>query len=252
MTLPKDVAEAVDSLNRRAPDAAWQIILAHLLSQDAEIGRLSQESIQRFIRGREWAELSGRNERRAELAESRLAAANALLQRTQMKDYDAAAWLRLGVEIQAHLSENTMTAPSLLDERVEVLPLVIDDLESRIAGGAKQYGEPLTTHNGRDTLWDAYEEALDLCLYLRQTIEERRSHHAALAGMAKRLEAAEKDAAYGRALIDAMNCEYQAAKESRKGGKQRPWITTYTLLRRLKSAADHMAETGNLTTEGEE
>ena len=35
-----------------------------------------------------------------------------------------------------------------------------------------EYGEPLTTGNGRDALRDAYEEALDLCLYLRQALEE--------------------------------------------------------------------------------
>lgn len=57
--------------------------------------------------------------------------------------------------------------------RIEVLPLVQSDLHARIAKGTAQYGEPLTTHNGRDALWDAYEEALDLCLYLRQAIAER-------------------------------------------------------------------------------
>lgn len=60
-------------------------------------------------------------------------------------------------------------------KRTEVLPLVLSDLSARVAKGAKQYGEPLTTHNGRDALTDAYEEALDLALYLRQAIEERRS-----------------------------------------------------------------------------
>lgn len=58
-------------------------------------------------------------------------------------------------------------------QRLRVLPLVNADLHKRIAKGANDYGEPLTTHNGRDALWDAYEEALDLCLYLRQAIEER-------------------------------------------------------------------------------
>ena len=57
--------------------------------------------------------------------------------------------------------------------RVEVLPLVKDDLQARIAKGRAEYGEPLTTHNGRDALWDAYEEVLDLALYLRQAIAER-------------------------------------------------------------------------------
>jgi hypothetical protein len=57
--------------------------------------------------------------------------------------------------------------------RVDVYDLVEADLRERIERGAKQYGERLTTHNGRDALRDAYEEALDLALYLRQAIEER-------------------------------------------------------------------------------
>jgi len=58
-------------------------------------------------------------------------------------------------------------------ERIEVLPLVQADLAARIAKGATEYGEPLTTHNGRDALQDAYEEALDLCVYLKQAILEK-------------------------------------------------------------------------------
>jgi hypothetical protein len=53
--------------------------------------------------------------------------------------------------------------------------LVADDLRERKAFGLRKYGTTLTTHNGRDPLVDAYEEALDLCVYLRQAIEERRS-----------------------------------------------------------------------------
>jgi hypothetical protein len=60
-----------------------------------------------------------------------------------------------------------------MTNRTEVLPLVLADLEARIATGEDEYGEPLTTHNGRDPLQDAYEEALDLALYLRQELEER-------------------------------------------------------------------------------
>lgn len=60
-------------------------------------------------------------------------------------------------------------------KRVQVLPLVEQDLRVRINKGTAEYGEPLTTHNGQDALWDAYEEALDLALYLRQAIEERRT-----------------------------------------------------------------------------
>jgi hypothetical protein len=59
--------------------------------------------------------------------------------------------------------------------RTEIFPLVQADMEARIAKGAKQYGERLASRNGRDALWDAYEEAMDLCMYLRQAIAERDS-----------------------------------------------------------------------------
>jgi hypothetical protein len=61
----------------------WRELRAHLLSQEAEIDRLSQESAQQFIRARDWAELSGKNEDRASLAESRLAAATAEIEQLQ-------------------------------------------------------------------------------------------------------------------------------------------------------------------------
>jgi len=50
---------------------------------------------------------------------------------------------------------------------------VIADLESRKAIGLERYGTLLQPHNGRDMLRDAYEEALDLAVYLRGAIEER-------------------------------------------------------------------------------
>ncbi len=46
--------------------------------------------------------------------------------------------------------------------------LVAEDLAGRKAIGVARYGQPLQAHNGRDALRDAYEEALDLVVYLRQ------------------------------------------------------------------------------------
>lgn len=57
--------------------------------------------------------------------------------------------------------------------RIEVLPMVEADLRTRVEKGWREYGEPLTTRNGRDALRDAYEEALDLAMYLRQALAER-------------------------------------------------------------------------------
>jgi len=56
----------------------------------------------------------------------------------------------------------------------DIATLVKNDIESRAEKGVKTYGERLRPNNGRDALWDAYEEALDLCMYLRQKIEEGR------------------------------------------------------------------------------
>lgn len=50
---------------------------------------------------------------------------------------------------------------------------VIQDLTERAKMGYERYGTLLTTNNGRDQLVDAYQEALDLVLYLRAEIEKR-------------------------------------------------------------------------------
>lgn len=52
--------------------------------------------------------------------------------------------------------------------------LVIEDMKQIDQKGRKSYGTPLQAFNGRDALVDAYQEALDLAVYLRQAIEERK------------------------------------------------------------------------------
>lgn len=55
-----------------------------------------------------------------------------------------------------------------------IIDLVMEDLRQRDALGQSKYGTRLQPHNGRNALRDAYEEALDLAIYLRQCLEERR------------------------------------------------------------------------------
>lgn len=50
--------------------------------------------------------------------------------------------------------------------------LVMSDMASRNELGKQRYGTPLQPHNGRNSLQDAYEEALDLCVYLKNAIIE--------------------------------------------------------------------------------
>lgn len=53
-----------------------------------------------------------------------------------------------------------------------VTPEVIADLRKRSEMGKEKYGTVLETGNGRDALVDAYQEALDLCCYLKQKLME--------------------------------------------------------------------------------
>lgn len=49
---------------------------------------------------------------------------------------------------------------------------VLDDMTARDLIGRAKYGVPLTAHNGRDQLVDAYQELLDAAVYLRAAMEE--------------------------------------------------------------------------------
>ena len=51
--------------------------------------------------------------------------------------------------------------------------LVIEDMRARDQFGREKYKTPLQAGNGRDALVDAYQEALDLCAYLKQELVER-------------------------------------------------------------------------------
>lgn len=57
--------------------------------------------------------------------------------------------------------------------RKVVVDAVMLDFIKRSYVGKKKYGTLLMTGNGRDALMDAYQEALDLAMYLKQAIMER-------------------------------------------------------------------------------
>lgn len=55
----------------------------------------------------------------------------------------------------------------------DIWRLVIADMEERRRIGIARYGTPLQPFNGRDALIDAFAEALDLAVYLKQALVER-------------------------------------------------------------------------------
>lgn len=70
-------------------------------------------------------------------------------------------------------SINSYEPLPIKNDNPAVWDLVMQDMKERDQIGRQKYGTPLQPHNGRDVLKDAYQEALDLAVYLRQAIYER-------------------------------------------------------------------------------
>lgn len=58
-----------------------------------------------------------------------------------------------------------------------VQDMVITDIEARKQVGIERYGTVLQPFNGRSALMDAYQEALDLAIYLRQLLYEEKHEY---------------------------------------------------------------------------
>jgi len=68
---------------------------------------------------------------------------------------------------------NTPEPPPIKNNHPAVWDLVLNDMKERDEIGKQKYNTRLQPFNGRDPLVDAYQEALDLVVYLRQAIYER-------------------------------------------------------------------------------
>jgi hypothetical protein len=69
-----------------------------------------------------------------------------------------------------------------------IWPLVIKDMCDRHQIGCEKYGTPLQANNGRRPLVDAYQELLDLVVYLRQELVEREQLEAEVVRLCARNE----------------------------------------------------------------
>lgn len=103
-------------------------------------------------------------------------------------DWDHSMWLHVvkdgfdGCGVVEFVSGTTKTfvplshdlsADDYVLQELAVWDLVLADMAARDKLGKSRYGTRLHPHNGRDVLKDAYEEALDLAVYLRQALYER-------------------------------------------------------------------------------
>lgn len=70
------------------------------------------------------------------------------------------------------MNQATVDQPMPTGEGIDVIEQVIEDMELRAKKGVETYGTRLKTNNGRNALVDAYQEALDLAIYLKQRLLE--------------------------------------------------------------------------------
>lgn len=67
--------------------------------------------------------------------------------------------------------ERDQVAPTINENR-PVQDMVVEDILERKEHGIRKYGTPVQANNGRSMILDAYEEILDLAVYLRAAMEE--------------------------------------------------------------------------------
>lgn len=65
-----------------------------------------------------------------------------------------------------------LLSETINEDRERLRAALVADMRERDRIGRERYGTPLQAHNGRDALVDAYQEALDGTVYVRQRIEE--------------------------------------------------------------------------------
>lgn len=78
---------------------------------------------------------------------------------------------RLFVKPPLKLRDGDQPLP-IVNDSPSVQSMVIADIQEREKVGIKRYGTALQPFNGRSALRDAYEESIDLSLYLRQMLAE--------------------------------------------------------------------------------
>lgn len=85
------------------------------------------------------------------------------------------------LKVQPPPIRTAQSEPILTDEFLADLPDdVAEALRLRRQFGLDKYGTVLRSHNGRDPMADATQEALDLIVYLRQAVMEGKASGALL------------------------------------------------------------------------
>jgi hypothetical protein len=136
--------------------------------------------------------------------------------------------------------------PPTPNDQPAVWGLVIADMHERDQVGRERYGTPLQPHNGRDALVDAYQEALDLVVYLRQALAERDDWKARAEKWESRYRLVRKSQAKLTRRLDRIRAEARNASDMDPVGNS---TSTRTLDRivQIIDGADEVEDGGQST-----
>lgn len=79
----------------------------------------------------------------------------------------------MGVRREYKPGSAAVPQPDPLPGKTVVYEYALKDIGERVEMGKIKYGTPLKTQNGRDALYDCYQELIDALLYIRQELLER-------------------------------------------------------------------------------
>lgn len=93
-----------------------------------------------------------------------------VIDENEIKRANAVHQKRMGLRVKRKIALSDPEPPPKSNDSRPIWELVVEDMKERDRVGRKKYGTP--GRKRRAPLIDAYQEALDLCVYLRQAIEE--------------------------------------------------------------------------------
>jgi hypothetical protein len=157
----QEVGDEADSLENQIVNTAGGVDIADVIQRDPRYD--AYEKREQATPGNEWKEWE---EKKEEVEDTGPSGFQAVLDHAIQEDASHGVF--------APTKQRPGDQPLPVHTRGEAIQdLVIQDIEDRKRIGLERYGTLLQSGNGRRALLDAYEEAMDLCMYLKQALVEQ-------------------------------------------------------------------------------
>ena len=154
--------ESPDSLENQIVNTAGGVDITDVIQKDPRYA--PYEKREQAVRGNEWKEW----EEVPEVEDTGPSGFQAVLDATASQNFGG----QISPEVVPTKQRPGDQPLPYRNNNPSIQDLVIEDIENRKHVGLERYGTLLQANNGRNALLDAYEEAIDLCMYLKQALVE--------------------------------------------------------------------------------